>query len=378
MLHPKLLLLTNSWVYHSPFFGNVVRMAGYYPVKEGAEQSIDKLKAGVDAGYSIVVFPEGTRSPDGNMKRFHKGAFFLAEQLNIDILPVLIHGSGYSMSKSDFLLKDGEVTLQFLPRIKPADAQWGEGYTSRAKKISAWFKQEYQQLKAGKETPAYFRETLHYNYLYKGPVLEWYMRIKVSLEKNYETFNALVPRKGKILDIGCGYGFLSYMLHFAAAGRTITGIDYDEEKIATAGHCFSKTSSLNFKCTDVLEFEFDNYDAIILSDLLHYLQPDAQKLLLTKCIKHLRPNGVIIVRDGNAELQKRHKGTKLTEFFSTTLLGFNKTTSNGLSFLQANSIQKIAETHNMEYNELDNSKLTSNIIFVLKEKAAIAHYEAGN
>lgn len=371
MLHPKLLLLTNSWVYHSPFFGSVVRMAGYYPVKEGAEQSIDKLKQGVEDGYSIVVFPEGTRSPDGYMKRFHKGAFFLAEQLNIDILPVLIHGSGYTMSKSDFLLKDGDITLQFLPRIKPDDKQWGEGYAIRTKKISAYFRQAYQQLKSRKETPDYFREPLHYNFLYKGPVLEWYMRIKVSLEKNYKQFHALVPVKGNILDIGCGYGFLSYMLHFTAPARTITGIDYDEEKIATANHCFSKTDAVHFEYTEALQFNFEQYDAVILSDILHYLKPAVQELLITKCIKHLQPNGVIIIRDGNAALEKRHRGTKLSEFFSTKLLGFNKTSTEGLSFLQANSIHKIAAMHNMECSELDESKLTSNIIFVLKEKAAV-------
>jgi len=45
----------------------------------------------VKDGYSIVVFPEGTRSPDGTIKRFHKGAFYLAEQLNIDIVPCRAH-----------------------------------------------------------------------------------------------------------------------------------------------------------------------------------------------------------------------------------------------------------------------------------------------
>ena len=50
--------------------------------------------------------------------------------------------------------------------------------------------------------------------------------------------------KGKILDIGCGYGFMSYMLHFTSPEREITGIDYDEEKIETANHCFSKTRTL--------------------------------------------------------------------------------------------------------------------------------------
>ncbi len=41
MLHPKTILLTNNWVWNSPMFGWLVRMAGYYPVAQGIENSID-------------------------------------------------------------------------------------------------------------------------------------------------------------------------------------------------------------------------------------------------------------------------------------------------------------------------------------------------
>src|SRR5579871_5803383 len=119
MLHPKLILFTNRRVWNSPVFGFVIRMAEYYPVIEGADSSIDLIADRIKHGYSAVVFPEGTRSIDGNMKRFHKGAFFLAEKLNLDILPIMIHGTNYTMGKNDGMLKDGRVTLKFLPRIEP-------------------------------------------------------------------------------------------------------------------------------------------------------------------------------------------------------------------------------------------------------------------
>ena len=370
LLHPKLILFTNNWVWNSPVFGAVVRMADYYPVSNGAEESIDKIAERVKQGYSVVVFPEGTRSADGNTKRFHKGAFFLAEKLQLDILPIVIHGSGYTMSKSDFLLKDGTITMQFLPRIEPDNSSFGNGYAERTKKISHWFREEFNQLKNRLEQPAYFREQLLYNYLYKGPVLEWYMRIKVRMEKNYTLFNELVPNQGRILDIGCGYGFMSYMLHFVSVQRRITGIDYDEQKIATANHCFSKNENINFINADVLQFPFEQYDAVIMSDILHYLQPAEQKMVIDKCIAHLNPGGSIIIRDGNKDLEKRHKGTKLTELFSTRVTGFNKTSGNGLSFLSGTLIKNIAADHHLECSELDNTTFTSNIIFVLKNKPA--------
>jgi 1-acyl-sn-glycerol-3-phosphate acyltransferase len=368
MLNPKLILLTNRWVWASPFFGNVVRMADYYPVADGVEQGTEKLAESIKNGYSIVIFPEGTRTYDGNMKRFHKGAFYLAEQLNLDILPIVIHGTGYNMSKSDFLLKAGTITLQYLPRIKPTDIQWGEGHAARTKSISAYFKTTYKQMRLEIEKPIYFKEQLIYNYLYKGPILEWYMRVKLRLENYYAQFNSLVPFDAKVLDIGCGYGFLSYMLQFTSEARTITGIDYDEEKVATANHCFGRGEKLGFAYSDVMGFDFEMYDCIILSDILHYLQPAQQNEAIEKCIKHLQPGGTIIIRDGNADLQKRHKGTKLTEWFSTTVFGFNKTTDNGLSFISGNTIRKIATEHKLECKELDETKLTSNVIFILTKK----------
>ena len=188
MLHPKLILFTNQRVWNASVSGFLVRMADYYPVIYGADSSIDLVADRVKHGYSVVVFPEGTRSADGNMKRFHKGAFYLAEKLNLDILPLIIHGTNYTLSKKDTLLKDGKVTLKFLPRIKPEDKTFGIGYTERTKLIGRYFRGEFAKLRGELEQPSYFREKLIYNYIYKGPVLEWYMKIKTRLEKIISSF----------------------------------------------------------------------------------------------------------------------------------------------------------------------------------------------
>jgi len=366
MLHPKLILFTNHWVWNSAVFGAVVRMADYYPIMQGAEGSFELLENRIRNGYSVVLFPEGTRSIDGTMKRFHKGAFYLAEKLNVDVLPIVIHGSGYTMTKNDFLLKDGTITLKFMPRIKPVDDQFGNGYAERAKTTGRYFRKQLNTLKIETEQPAYFKEQLIYNYLYKGPILEWYLKIKLRVENNYQVFHELLPVSGKLLDIGCGYGFMSYMLHFASPLREITGLDYDEKKIETANYCFSRTGQINFICSDAAGYHFEKYDGIILSDVLHYLQPSQQTAVIEKCIASLNPGGKIIIREGNRDMKERHRGTKLTEFFSTKLFGFNKMMPHGLSFISGTTIRKIVTEKNMECIEMDNTKYTSNMIFVVK------------
>ena len=128
------------------FFGPVIRMADYFPAEQ-VEQNMDRIADRMKHGYSLIVFPEGTRSEDGTIKRFHKGAFYLAEKLNADILPIMIHGTNYTLTKKDALLKDGQVTLKFLPRIKPGDIQFGNGYAERAKQIGRYFRNEFDKLK---------------------------------------------------------------------------------------------------------------------------------------------------------------------------------------------------------------------------------------
>lgn len=367
MLNPKLIFLTNKWVWNSPVFGFVVRMADYYPVAEGADNSIDKLAQRVQEGYSVVIFPEGTRSVDGKIKRFHKGAFFLAEHLQVDILPIVLHGTGYCMTKGQFLLKDSQITIKYLPRISPSDTQYGKGYAERAKLIGRYFRNEYKILKDQIETPEYFRTHLKSDFIYKGPVLEWYMKIKLRLENYYKDFDKLIPRSGKVLDLGCGYGFLSYMLGYLSPDRTITGIDYDEEKIAIAANGYSKGDHVSFIHNDVQDFPVDQYNAIILSDVLHYLQPNDQIRLLEKCVENLAPGGVFVLRDGIKDLKDRHKGTRLSELFSTRIFAFNKTQGAGLSFISASLIEDLAVKHGLSLSKVDKSKLTSNIIFSLKK-----------
>ncbi|MEO7313083.1 MAG: 1-acyl-sn-glycerol-3-phosphate acyltransferase [Chitinophagaceae bacterium] len=368
MLHPKILMFTNNKKWNARFFGPVIRMADYFPAEQ-VDQNLERVADRIRHGYSVIIFPEGTRSEDGVVKRFHKGAFFLAEKLKVDILPIMIHGTNYTLTKKDALLKDGEVTLKFLPRIKPGEVQYGNSYVENAKSIGRYFRAEFEKLRMEIEQPAYFKEKLIYNYLYKGPVLEWYMRIKIKLEKNYKVFHELVPLRGSILDIGCGYGFMSYMLHFTSSQRQITGIDYDEEKIETASHCFSKNERINFACTDIMDFAFENYDAIIIADVLHYLHPEAQSEVIEKCIAHLNPGGKLIIRDGDKDVTEKHKRTELTEFFSTRLFGFNKTGKKRLSFLSGKWIRETAVSHNMHCFEIRDSKITSNTIFVLQKNS---------
>lgn len=97
---PKVVFLTNQWVWNNPLYGFLIRHAEYVPVIDGLESILPQLRSLVDRGYSVALYPEGTRSKDCRIGRFHQGAFYLAEQLGIEILPMYLYGSGKILPKN--------------------------------------------------------------------------------------------------------------------------------------------------------------------------------------------------------------------------------------------------------------------------------------
>ncbi|WP_245168928.1 MMPL family transporter [Chryseobacterium sp. RR2-3-20] len=167
LVSPKIVYLVNDWVYNSPVFGKMVRALGFYPVSQGIENGLDKLREKTDQGYSLVVFPEAERSYDNEIKRFHKGAFYLAEQLNLDVLPLYIHGNSEVLPKGDFIIYNGSITIKIGDRISNEDKSFGKNYSERTKKINAYFREEFAKLRNELEDENYFKYKLFLSYLYK-------------------------------------------------------------------------------------------------------------------------------------------------------------------------------------------------------------------
>ncbi len=367
MLNPRIIVITTKWVWNNPIYALVIRYLEFYPTMEGYEGITEKLRASVNRGYSILVFPEGSRSSDSGINRFHKGAFVMAHNLGLDILPVFIHGAGDCMTKGENHLRGGSVTVKICPRIIPGDPLYGRDYHEQTKNMLQFYRQEWKSIREELETPGYFRRKLIRNYIYKGPLLEWYTRIKLRLENNYSIYDKYIPRNAKIVDIGCGYGYLAYMLSFISRERQILGIDYDSEKIELASHCISKHDQVTFVAADATSYDFDRSDVYVLNDMLHYLPENKQKELLIRCISGLNDGGMIMIRDADKDLGNRHFGTRYTEFFSTRS-GFNKAKDNRLWFFSGNRIREIAREYELQLEIVDNTKLTSNILYVLRKQ----------
>lgn len=366
-LSPRVVMVTKSWVWHSPFFGRIVRHAGFRHTADGCEALAESLRRDLAEGYSIAIFPEGTRSEDCTIRRFHKGAFLLAEQLQADIVPVLIYGAGQISSKRQpFYIERSDLTSLVLPRIAPGDSRFGTDIRQRAKAVRRYMAEEYERLKALHTGDPHHRSAVVRNYLYKGPVLEWYIRIKLWLERNYDVLDNLLPRDARIVDIGCGYGQTAFMLGLRGDRRRLLGIDYDAGKIALADRSFLACDRIRFRCADITECDLPEADAFLLNDVFHYLDSEAQERLLARCTASLAGEGCIVMREGDSSDRERHGRTERTERWSTRILGFNKTRGE-LHFVSTERMYALAGRFGLRLEVLAPCRHTSNRYYIFRK-----------
>lgn len=118
-------------LFREPILGMTMKTLGMIPIdREDPAKSIDRLNRlqGDQEAFSLIMFPEGTRSSGDSLQPFKKGAFALAAQLQRPIVPVAIHGTAGVMPAGQYLsILPGTVVIEVLPPISTE----GLGYQDR-------------------------------------------------------------------------------------------------------------------------------------------------------------------------------------------------------------------------------------------------------
>lgn len=127
----------------------------------------------------------------------------------------------------------------------------------------------------------------------------------------FAAVEAQVPAAGRVLEVGCGHGLLSLYLALVGPGRSVTGVDIDIHKIAlaadAAAHLHPGEADVAFAVVAPDGFAPGTYDAIVIADVLYLLAADARQALLARCVEHLAPGGVLLVKE--TDRRPRWKGT---------------------------------------------------------------------
>jgi 1-acyl-sn-glycerol-3-phosphate acyltransferase len=117
----RVAILLKESLFKWPIAGQAFALAGFIPVnrrdRDSAISSVEKATASLRRGQSFLIYPEGTRSPDGRLQRFKKGAVVMAIKAEVPIVPVACSGAHKVMRKRSLRIHPGEILVEFLPPI---------------------------------------------------------------------------------------------------------------------------------------------------------------------------------------------------------------------------------------------------------------------
>ncbi|MCK4729527.1 MAG: 1-acyl-sn-glycerol-3-phosphate acyltransferase [Desulfobacterales bacterium] len=144
--------LAKMELFQIPVFGYSMARVGYISIdrsnRKSAYKSLLEAAQKIARGVSVVVFPEGTRSTDGQIKPFKVGGFHLAIRSGRPIVPVAIYGSHHVMPKGRLRIKRGQIILSINPPIETTH------YNNKTKEVlmesvRSTMKRDLERIKAG-------------------------------------------------------------------------------------------------------------------------------------------------------------------------------------------------------------------------------------
>jgi 1-acyl-sn-glycerol-3-phosphate acyltransferase len=117
----RISIILKESLFKWPIVGQSFRSAHFIPVNrkshESAIASVEKATEALRSGQSFLIYPEGTRSPDGRLQNFKKGAVVMAINSGVPIVPMACSGAQHVMEKRSLVMHPGEILVEFLAPI---------------------------------------------------------------------------------------------------------------------------------------------------------------------------------------------------------------------------------------------------------------------
>jgi 2-polyprenyl-3-methyl-5-hydroxy-6-metoxy-1,4-benzoquinol methylase len=234
------------------------------------------------------------------------------------------------MPRDAYWFEPYHVTVRALPRVTPQTFDYLQGSLALMRHCEALLRAALQKQLDEVNSPRVVRRKVNRLYRYQGKFVEQFAYWKLRQDPLFPALDAVVPRSGFVLDLGCGYGLATHWLASFTDGRTFLGVDYDHDKIRVAQRTAPDSARIKFERSDILEIAYPPCDAILLLDVLHYWQPEKQQLILGKAARALRPGGRLVLREGAKADSAAHRRVDLWERIATRT-GHNQT-KEGLHF----------------------------------------------
>jgi 1-acyl-sn-glycerol-3-phosphate acyltransferase len=304
-------------VFDAPMLGVGCKLCGHIMVEPNdPETTLQRCKEKLAEGASVHFFPEGTRSLDGALLRFHRGAFELAAELGTDILPIVLCDTWTAMPRDGYWFEPYHVIVQALPRITPQNFDYSRGSLALMRHSETLVRDALYRLLQEVNTPKVLRRKVQRLYRYQSMFVEQFVYWKMKLDPMFPWLNQVVPREASVLDLGCGFGIATHWLAYGSYERTLVGLDYDEHKVRVAQRSAPENPRIRFETADILVADYPACDVVLLLDVLHYWVAEKQQLILDKAARALRPGGCLVLREAARDETSKHGHVEKWERFA--------------------------------------------------------------
>ena len=189
----------------------------------------------------------------------------------------------------------------------------------------------------------------------------------------YRKIAEKLPTAGRILDLGSGHGLLALALSIGSDAREIIGIDHDQARVRLAERAAGRSGSASkprFEIGDLEEalatFAPESLAGIAMIDILHYLAPEAQQMLMRHAARVLEPGGILALREVDPQGGPAAVWNRFYEHVSTRI-GFTRSSRTHLTFRSVSGWTTMLETAGLDvHSERCGSALFSDVLFVAR------------
>lgn len=229
---PNMSILLKEDFGKSWLFRQLAKRAGYHFATSDYMSLFRSLEADVQAGYHLLVFPEGTRTRNGQIGTFQNGAYSIARYFGLDILPLYMSGMYEVLPKGRFVAESHDVTLHVLPRISTTQPLFRAGTRVVTKRLETM----YRKLHSDRQSVCVIGGGM--GGLFTGAILAEAGYQVTVLEKNHIIGGGLQSfRRGDaVFNTGMhnfgGYGeewALSHLLHYLHIKHELHVMPVDEQ-----------------------------------------------------------------------------------------------------------------------------------------------------
>jgi SAM-dependent methyltransferase len=187
----------------------------------------------------------------------------------------------------------------------------------------------------------------------------------------YHRIASLLPRRGRVLDLGSGHGLLSIALSMDSAQREIIGIDHDPRRARLAEGAIARHKSVSkprFEVGDLEQklatFASGSLSGIAMINILHYFDPAGQRALLEGAARALEPSGILVVREVDSEGGVAAVWNRAYENVATRI-GFTRSARRQLEFRSVSGWVKMFESAGFGVqSEPCGSRIFSDVLFI--------------